>query len=112
MSKGGENRDWGYASYTEDGRLLPIENPDEFMEEVLNWLGVSKNDEFIDPGFEVKYTKDDLISKDIPVADAVNEVNGNNSDNNSTDNNSDSNKNILVEAGAGTGKTFYSLQFQ
>ena len=22
MSKGGENRDWGYASYTEDGRLI------------------------------------------------------------------------------------------
>lgn len=88
----------GFAVMTDAGMYYikmseTIENPDEFMEEVLVWLGVNETDKFIDPGFEVKYTKDDLISKDLPVADSKNEVNGVTGDNSSTDNNSDSNKN-------------------
>lgn len=60
--------DWGYGSFavmTNSGMYYfkiseAVDNPEEFAQKIIDWLGVKPDDEYIDTGFEFKLTIDDL----------------------------------------------------
>ena len=60
--------DWGYGSFavmTNSGMYYfkiseAVDNPEEFAQKVIDWLGVKPDDEYIDTGYEFKLTIDNL----------------------------------------------------
>lgn len=63
------NADFGYGGFavmTNVGMIYfkiseSVENPEQFKEEIINWLGVSTDDEKIDIPYEITLTMDDLM---------------------------------------------------